>query len=97
MVYRRFGSVFSRLLLYKQDEINRMEAMLHLMDKYDEKNNGGKYLMSRVFDVERGERGETPGMWPESRIKLMERLEKKSLEYGNSLRKQWKYFCMASD
>lgn len=80
MIYRRFGTVFSRLILYKQDEISKMEDSLHVMDKYDYKHGNGKFLMSRVFDEERGD---PPDLWPESRTNLMERLEKKSLEYGN--------------
>lgn len=83
MLYRRFGSVFSRLLLYKQDEISKMENMLQIMDRYDEKNDGERFLMSRVLDIERGDRNEKPALWPETRTQLMHKLEQRSLEYGN--------------
>ena len=79
MVYRRFGTVCSRLLLSKQDEISKMEDVLHSMDRADERGEGRKYLMSRTFDVERDG---IPEFWPESRPQLMEKLEKKILEYG---------------
>ena len=81
MVYRRFGTVFSRLLLYKQDEISRMEKTLRAMDKYDSKSNENhQFLMSRVLDIERGE---PPSSWPKSRVELIKDLEKSCLEYGN--------------
>ena len=46
MVYRRFGTVFARLLLSKQDEIRRLEAKLQGMDKTDERSGDSEYLMS---------------------------------------------------
>ena len=79
MVYRRFGTVCSRLLLYKQDEISKMEGVLHSMDKTDERAKNEKCLMSRTLDVERDG---IPEFWPESRPQLMEKLEKKIVEYG---------------
>lgn len=78
MVYRRFGTICSRLLLNKQDEISKMEGVLQSMDKADERAGNGKYLMSRTLDVERDD---IPEFWPESRPQLMEKLEKKFLEY----------------
>lgn len=80
MVYRRFGTVCSRLLLHKQDEISKMEGVLHNMDKMDERAKNEKYLMSRSLDIERD--GGVPECWPESRPQLMEKLEKKFVEYG---------------
>ena len=83
MVYRRFGTVFSRLLLYKQDEISRKEETLQAMDRYDSnRNDNHKYLMSRVVDVERGD---PPKEWPQSRLELIKDLERLCLEYGDSL------------
>lgn len=80
MLYRRFGTVFSRLLLNKQDEISRIEATLYSMDKMDEAQQNGQFLMSRALDVDRDG---VPKAWPgETRPQLMERLEKKALEYG---------------
>ena len=81
MVYRRFGIVYSRLLLHKQDEMSRMEALLNAMDKTDSDGGNGQYLMSRVLD---DERECIPNTFPDSRMQLMERLEKKALEYGKN-------------
>ena len=83
MVYRRFGSVYSRLLLSKQDEMTRMEATLLAMDRTDQVDNNGHYLMSRPLDVEREQ---IPEAWEgQSRVKLLERMEKVALEYGKYL------------
>ena len=80
MVYRRFGPVYSRLLLSKQDELGRMEAMLLAMDQTDLADGNGKYLMSMPLDVER-ER--IPEAWDGvSRVELLQRMEKVALEYG---------------
>ena len=81
MVYRRFGTVYSRLLLSKQDEMSSMEDLLLGMDKTDRDNNNGRYLMSRQKDVDRG--NDIPSAWQgQSRIQLIEKLEKLALEYG---------------
>lgn len=80
MVYRRFGSVFSRLLLRKQDEISKMEATLHAMDKTDEQSDG-QYLMSHALDECRES---LPSSWSESRTQLMDKMETKALRYGRS-------------
>lgn len=80
MVYRRFGSVYSRLLLSKQDELGRMEAMLLGMDQMDMADGKRKYLMSRPLDVERAQ---IPEAWDGvSRVELLQRMEKVALEYG---------------
>ena len=80
MVYRRFGSVFSRLLLHKQDEISGIEAKLLGMDKTDDTETDRQYLMSRDLDVKRDG---IPEAWRgETRPQLLEKLEKKTLEYG---------------
>ena len=81
MVYRRFGTVYSRLLLSKQDEMSSLEDLLLGMDKTDRDNNNGQYLMSRQKDVDRG--NDIPPAWQgQSRVQLIEKLEKLALEYG---------------
>ena len=80
MVYRRFGTVYSRLLLSKQDEMSRMEALLLSMDKTDRDNNKEQYLQSRALDVDRG--NDIPFAWGQSRVQLIQKLEKLALEYG---------------
>ena len=80
MVYRRFGSVYSRLLLSKQDELGRMEATLLAWDQTDLAEGNGKYLKSRSLDVGRAQ---IPEVWEGlSRVKLLENMEKVALEYG---------------
>lgn len=82
MVYRRFGCVFSRLLLRRQDEIRRIEATLQAMDKTDEAGGDGGYLMSHKED---DNRKSLPKLFGESRAQLMDGLERKVLEYGTKI------------
>lgn len=77
MVYKRFGMVFSRLLLNKQDEIREMEARLHAIDVTDDENGGGKYLMAR----DHRDAQTVPQEWSETRPQLLGALERKILEY----------------
>lgn len=84
MTYRRFGLVFSRLLLNKQDEIHELEGTLLAMDNTDAGDGNGEYLMSRSKDVSR-EGDSIPRSWPETRPQLLEKLEKKVLEYGECI------------
>ena len=80
MVYRRFGSVYSRLLLSKQDELGGMEAKLLAMDQTDMADGNGHYLMSRPLDVGRKQ---IPELWEGlSRVELLKRMQKVALEYG---------------
>ena len=81
LVYRRFGTVFSRLLLNKQDEMREMEEVLLVMDKIDDGPENSVYLKSRTEDVRRGN---IPHGLLGSRPQMMEKLEKKALEYGQS-------------
>lgn len=54
--------------------------MLLAMDRTDLADNNGQYLMSRPLDIEREQ---IPEAWDgQSRVKLLEELEKKALEYG---------------
>ena len=64
--------------------MTRMEATLLAMDRTDQAEGNGHYLMSRPFDVEREVIPETwEGL---SRVGLLERMEKVALEYGMYLR-----------
>ena len=79
MVYRRFGYVFSRLFLRRQDEIRRMEDTLQAMDKTDDFEGHGKYLQSHALD---DDRESIPKLWEnQSRAQLMDSLEQKVLKY----------------
>lgn len=80
MVYRRFGTVFARVLLNKQDEIASLECLLLGMDKTDVRKGDDRYLMSRTLDMKRGS---LPGAWRDkSRGEVLQELEKKVLEYS---------------
>lgn len=83
MVYKRFGIVFSRLLLNKQDEIRCMENKLRAMDQADNVSDKRVYLMSRIEDVKREPQGITDPR-SETRPELLRLLEKSVLEYCNS-------------
>ncbi|KAL8895785.1 MAG: hypothetical protein Q9207_008011 [Kuettlingeria erythrocarpa] len=80
MVYKRFGVVFSRLLLNKQDEVRELEMKLLAMDRADNNEAGAGFLMSRSDDVQR-DQDSRPSWWDETRPALLLRLEKKVLEY----------------
>lgn len=77
MVYRRFGCVFSRLLLNKQDELAELENVLREIDQDDASNDRARCLMSRTIDNARPAHNR-----PEPRQKLLQRMEKKALEYS---------------
>ena len=80
MLFKRFGIVFARLLLNKQDEIRQMEDELQGMDKMDLVSDKKEYLLSRDEDVKR-EPSTIPGCWSQTRPRLLEKLEKKIMEY----------------
>ncbi|KAL8678378.1 MAG: hypothetical protein Q9186_005272 [Xanthomendoza sp. 1 TL-2023] len=82
----RFGIVFSRLLLNKQDEIRRMEAELQGMDRTDERFDGELYLNSRYEDTQR-DSSTIPSYWSQTRPQLLQKLETKILEYSELLLK----------
>lgn len=60
-----------------------MEATLLAMDRTDDTQNNTEYLMSRSEDINRDIES-APRVGSETRPQLMERLEKKALEYGMS-------------
>ncbi len=74
MLYRRFGFLQTRLLLYKQDELRVLEEELDKLDKNDERDNGD-ILFSRVSDDRESGKRKT----------LMARIEDKFKEYSEYL------------
>ncbi|KAI4194210.1 MAG: hypothetical protein LQ350_007909 [Teloschistes chrysophthalmus] len=85
-IYRRFGTLFSRLLLTKQDEIRRMECELEAMDRTDHANGDIEYLRTTVEDERRED--PLPAGWPQGgRRKLLGRLERGLVEYADILLK----------
>ncbi|KAL9119124.1 MAG: hypothetical protein Q9187_004320 [Circinaria calcarea] len=81
-IYRRFGFLHARLLLYKQDELRELEDELREMDKRDWKDDSFQNcLRSRgKDDAPKNQHGRS------SRKELLQRIEKKTLEYGELLR-----------
>lgn len=78
MMYRRFGFLHARLLLNKQDELRELEEELRELDDLDwEDESCRRYLQSREKDEGRDlEDGRV------FRPELLEKIEKKILEYG---------------
>jgi len=81
MIYRRFGRLYSRLLLYRQDELRELEECLDNMDEVDSKDDDAtkKCLKSRDLDDHR----EQPKK--ESRRALLLTIERKAMHYGQLL------------
>lgn len=79
MIYRRFGFLYSRVLLQKQDELREMEETLDDVDQRDsrESDQSRLALQSRVKDQKR--RG-NPGY--QSRQELLRSAEGKLYDYG---------------
>ena len=77
MIFRRFGFLYSRVLLNKQDEIRELESRLDHMDKDDYQDESTrKCLKSRSRDEKRiGSTGQT-------RQELLRAVEEKLREYG---------------
>ena len=72
MIYRRFGFLHTRLLLYKQDELRALEEELDEMDRKDFNGKDPEVLMCREDDTE-------------ARKTLLNQIEKTLLKYGNAL------------
>ena len=70
MLYRRFGYLQARVLLQKQDEMRALEDELDELDDADEED------FSKLYQRE------TQG---EMRKKLLDRIETKFCEYGESI------------
>ena len=81
MIYRRFGFLFSRLLLQKQDELLDLEELLCDMDNSDDRDSQRrKYLKDRVADE-----GGTAIPGQRSRKEVLKDIETKVLEYSESI------------
>ncbi|KAL9120681.1 MAG: hypothetical protein Q9187_002766 [Circinaria calcarea] len=90
-VYRRFGYLHSRLLLYKQDELRELEDDLQNLDDLDFNGDRAtqRCLKSREEDDGREERPHV-----EARKSLFSRIEKKALEYGALLQQAHQLIAM---
>ena len=79
MIYRRFGMIFSRLLLNKQDELATMEADLKRMDDRDALDpEGEQCLRSRTLDIATKGSSNKKG----SRQELLKLMEEKAVQYS---------------
>jgi len=82
MIYRRFGTLQARLLLRKQDQLRKLEDQLKAMDAFDDESEAGRQcLASRMKD----EAMQPEYEGGETRDQLLDRIEKKHLEYGQLL------------
>ncbi|KAL8862605.1 MAG: hypothetical protein Q9178_001103 [Gyalolechia marmorata] len=81
-IYRRFGFLYSRVLLSKQDELRRLEDDLDAMDRSDANTSDKtrKCLKSRTKDFARPS---TPGL--HTRKELLQIVQSKLYEYGQIL------------
>lgn len=79
MIYRRFGFLYSRVLLQKQDELREVEETLDDMDKRDakESNQSRLALQSRAKDQKR-----TGDSSHQTRQELLRSTEEKLYSYG---------------
>ncbi len=73
MLYRRFGFLQSRVLLYKQDELRELEEQLDKMDQRDSKSRPKKLKSRERDDAEN-----------EDRRNLIQNITKAFQEYGKS-------------
>jgi hypothetical protein len=73
VLFRRFGILHARLLLYKQTEITELELQLRQLDKKDEDTSNDWRLHSHI-NLSRGDNKE--------RKELIEKIEIKLKEYG---------------
>ena len=76
-MYRRFGSLHARVLLYKQDELRRLESDLRTMDVQDSKSQAGERKLISWHKDCRSSAGDK-----KTRQSLMRTIEQKTTEYG---------------
>lgn len=81
MIYRRFGFLYSRLLLDKQDELRKIERDLDSIDKANAKGSESdqKCLQSRSLDASRNKVDDEY-----SRRALLQKAEGKLSTYGEN-------------
>ena len=83
MIYRRFGAVFSRVLLYKQDELSCLERDMRDLDDLDRSTPGWAVnLRSRDLDDNRPSETIPPG--GKKRKDILHEMEVKVIEYGKN-------------
>ncbi|TVY81623.1 hypothetical protein LSUE1_G004824 [Lachnellula suecica] len=73
-LFRRFGVLHARILLYKQVELTELEAQLDKLDKEDEASEENKWRLGHSLDT-------NGGYLNEDRKALVEEIDKKMEEY----------------
>ncbi|KAE8454173.1 hypothetical protein EG329_005098 [Mollisiaceae sp. DMI_Dod_QoI] len=61
MLYRRFGFLQGRLILYKQDELRQLETELNRLDDFDNRNDKSLHRSREKDDARSGKRKELMG------------------------------------
>lgn len=79
MIYRRFGFLYSRVLLQKQDELRELEENLDQLDLKDSKESdqSRRALQSRARDQKRTGKPDH-----QTRQELLKASEEKLFDYG---------------
>lgn len=85
VLFRRFGTLHSRTLLYKQVELTELEAKLEKLDKEhsSEEDNEWKVFNSIHHD---------DGFQNEERKALVDKIEEKLLAYGMDIPHQFQVY-----
>lgn len=74
-IYKRFGTLRNRIILYRQQEIAQLEEELNRLDEEDHQSNNGK-TQSLLWDKEEVD---------SKRMKLIDQIEEKLKNYGEPL------------
>lgn len=82
MIYRRFGFLHSRLLLWKQNELEEVEQALDELDRADAR---GSKVRERCLRSREHDQTRTDMNGKESRAQLLQRGEALIREYGMQL------------
>lgn len=88
-LFRRFGVLHARSLLYKQVELTELEAQLDKLDKEDEGKPGAdpnKWRLGHSISL-------NDGQMNEKRRDLMKKIDEKLEEYGISCRSASDQIC----
>jgi hypothetical protein len=77
-LFRRFGDLYARTLLYKQAELTELEERLAKIDQDDSQEQGSRWKVGHSIHIKGGRRNEI-------RRDLMIEIKEKLKEYGKVL------------
>lgn len=83
-VFRKFGTLRTRVMLHRQWELETLEKELDDLDKEDEKNDAGR-IQSIAYDHARSAglpNQQEPKKQESPREKIIKKIEKKLEQYG---------------